>query len=128
MELVAKVSIMCIISVILALVIAEKTPQFAICIVLITGIMVIGLCINSAQVIFVNLQELVDNTGVNTAVFQPVIKVCGISVVAKIAGDICKDAGFSSMTQKINLVASITSIIAIFPLFTMIIEILKDII
>lgn len=128
MELIVKVAVLSLVSVVLALVLSEKTPQFAICVVLIATIIVLGMCFDYAKIVIENLQDLIENSGLNISIFEPVIKVCGISVIAKITGDICKDAGFSALTQKIQFVASITSIIVIFPLFEMIIEVLKDII
>lgn len=128
MEIVIKTSVICIISVILALIVSKDTPQFAISIIFITSIVVFGLCLDYVNEIFVGVSEIIEISGISIGIFEPVIKVCAISITAKITSDVCNDSGFGSMAQKIQFVASVASIVAIFPLFNMIIGILKDIV
>lgn len=127
MEEVLKVSMISIISVILALILVEKSPFFSIFIVIAVGIIILTRCFFLLQAVFENINQLILQTGISTELFQPVIKVCAIAIIVKISGDICKDAGFSAVAQKIQLAGSISSIIAVFPLFLKIFDLLQGI-
>lgn len=127
MEEILKVSVISIISVILALVLIEKSPFFSIFVVISVGIIIITRSFFLLEVVLQNINELIMQTGISTEIFQPVMKVCAIAIIVKISGDICKDAGFSAISQKIQLAGSISSIIAVFPLFFKIFDLLKGI-
>lgn len=128
MEEILKISIIAIISVILALILTEKTPFFAVCIVLAVSVIILGMCFAQLEVLLKNIEDLISSSKISMDIFQPVIKVCAIAIIVKIAGDICKDSGYSSISQKIQFAGSISSIIAVFPLFLKIIQLLQDII
>lgn len=128
MEEILKIAVISIISVILALILSEKSPVFSLCLILIVSFIILGMCITQLDLILKNLTSLIENSGISMDIFQPVIKVCAIAVIVKISGDLCKDAGFSSVAQKIQFAGSISSIIAVFPLFLKIIELLQSIV
>lgn len=127
MEDILKISVVAIISVILSIIISEKTPAFGVCLTVVTGTIIIGITMTSLQTVYKNLEELMELSGVTIEIFSPVIKVCIISIITKITSDICKDAKQTAIGQKVQFAGSIASIIAVFPLFTRIINILKEI-
>ncbi len=128
MEDIIKVSILGIISVILALVTAEKSPVFAMCTILVSGIFVIFVGLEILSEILSSLDTLMKQAGIESDVFEPILKVSIIAVITKITCDLCKDAGYSAVSSKIQFVSSVVSIATIFPLFLQIIAILRDII
>ena len=127
MEEIIKIAIVAIISVILALIVAEKTPFFSMCIVIIAGVYILSVSLSALDVVMGGLNQLMQSSGLDSEVFDPVIKVCIIAIIVKISGDICKDAGFSAITQKLQFAGSVASIMVIFPLFLRIINILREI-
>lgn len=128
MELIIKIAILGIISCILALIIKEKTPYLSICIIIMAGIIILSSVFISLEQLRYEITDIISLTSIDVAVFIPVFKVCIISLIVKISSDICNDAGFSAIASKIQFAGSVTSLIIIFPLFTTIINILKDII
>ncbi|MFI3227340.1 MAG: SpoIIIAC/SpoIIIAD family protein [Clostridia bacterium] len=128
MEEIIKIAVVSMISVIFSLVLAEKSPFFSICIILAVGIYVITISMTQLSIVLGNLNELVENAGISMDIFQPVIKVCAIAIIVKISSELCKDAGFSAVAQKIQFAGSISSIIAVFPLFLKIIALLQQIV
>lgn len=127
MEEILKIAVISIISVILALIVAEKTPFLSICIVLAVSTIILGISLEQLKILLENLNDLIKKSGISLEYFQPVMKVCAIAVIVKISGDICKDAGYSAVSQKIQFAGSVSSIVAVFPLFLKIIELLQDI-
>lgn len=128
MEEIFKIAVISIISVIFSLILAEKSPFFSICIVLAVGLLVISMCVAQIEIVLENLNSLVEKSQLSMDIFQPVIKVCAISIIVKISSELCCDAGFSAVAQKIKFAGAISSIIAVFPLFIKIIELLQQIV
>lgn len=128
MEEIIKIAAIAIISVVLTLIISDKIPFFAVFIVLATTVIILGMCFLQLEVVINDLVSLVLKSGISFDFFEPILKVCGIAIVVKISGDICKDAGFSAIAQKIQFAGSIISVVAVFPLFIQIIELLQAII
>lgn len=62
------------------------------------------------------IYELADNAGIGDDLIRPLIKCLGVSIVTKLACDVCRDGGISSAASYIELVGGAVAISIAAPL------------
>ena len=67
-------------------------------------------------------------TDISSAVTSTVFKTVGISLVAKLAADICRDAGQASTAAGIEITAAAASMYVALPLMKSVLSMLKNLI
>lgn len=127
MEEFIKIVVLGLVGMIFALLIGDKSPIFATCIVIITSICMFMISFSLLTELIEQITIIAEKSGLDTSIFSPVLKVCAISIIVKISSELCKDAGYSAIASKIQFAGSIISIIVIFPIFTRIINIIQGI-
>ncbi len=58
--------------------------------------------------------------------FACIVKVAGIGIVTQLAGDICRDAGQSSVAGAIELCGRLGALAAVFPMFLRLLKTVTD--
>jgi Stage III sporulation protein AC/AD protein family. len=104
MEFVIKAAMLAIVTGLIALLIKKSNPEIAL---LLAIAAVISLLVMSAEIISKVKESIVAAVGVSNispAVITPVLKCVGIGIISRIATDICKDAGQSSIASAVELV------------------------
>ena len=99
----------------LTLVLKEHKPHMALCVGLLTGV---GICLIlvphlSALVSFV--KRLYASVGGEDSYFQALMKVTGISMLSKIASDVCKDAGQQAVASTVSMAGRILCVCLCLP-------------
>lgn len=92
-----------LIGTILIIVIKQYSPEFAIYISLITGIIILYLALGELTNIINLLRQICDKSGINSKFLTILIKMTGIAFLAEFAISICKDAGESAIASKLEL-------------------------
>lgn len=62
--------------------------------------------------------RLADGAGIEIELIRPLIKTLGISITAKMAGDICRDCGVSAAASYTELVGGAVAVLTAIPLVT----------
>ena len=116
MEFLIKGSIIGIIASVTGLILKKNVPEFALVLMLSSAMAILYLAFD----IFVQIRgfvlETANNADISGALISPVLKCVGISITAKLASDICRDAGCSAAASSVELVASAAAIYAALPL------------
>lgn len=89
-----------------------KQPEFSAILVLTCCIVVFSFGITKFEVILKAIREIQDYVKINNTYITILLKIVGITYVAEFAAGICKDAGYSAISNQIELVGKL-SIIAI---------------
>ena len=92
-----------LIALILIIIVKQYRPEFAIYISIISGIIIIFCAINKLTNIIDLLKQICNQSGVNNKYLDILIKMTGIAFLAEFAISICKDAGESSLANKVEL-------------------------
>ena len=71
--------------------------------------------------VFDFVENLAEIAGISNELLNPVFKVSAIAILSRIACDICRDVGASSLVTVVELCASAVAIILSLPLFNMVI-------
>ncbi len=108
----------------LALIIKKQTPSVSLALSISVAILMLLYGITAISHMLNMLNDIIDKFGVDFTVFQPMIKVTGIGIVARIASEICKDAGESGLSAKVELCATVASALVALPLFSTVLNLI----
>ena len=106
----------------LAVLIRRYHPEYSMAIGLITGILVLALLIDQLMPIFNRLRTLLDSASLPAEYGLVLFKALGISLLAQLSADACRDAGENAMAEKAELAGKVFLLILALPLFEKIAE------
>lgn len=126
MEVLVKIAAVAVAGAVLGLVIRKNSPEMAL-------LLTIGLAVFAIYLAYDIISEITDfmRSVAETAEIAPsslaiVLKIVGVSIIAKIASDVCKDAGQSSVASGVELAASFTALYIAVPLFETVISMIRS--
>lgn len=113
-----------IITVVCTVILKQIKPELAIFSVIAGAIIILFLVIQSVGGVFDEYKAILDRTGLNKGVFSIVLKIIGVGYLVEFAGDICKDAGVESISQKILLAGKVLIVIMCLPIIKNLFEVI----
>ena len=116
----------CVVAAILAAVLKQYNATFSLVTVIAAAIIIIAIMASKAANLFDNVFSVVDDIGETAEFLKLLIKAICISVLAEIAGNICKDSGNSSLAVCVDVTAKIILFALAFPLVEYLITIIQD--
>ena len=111
------VVIFCITATVLALVLRQYRPEYAIFVSLGCSVLVVLYVLNGISQVMEELGELFSNTLLSEELIQVVLKCLGICILTELAGQTCRDAGESAIGAKVELAGKVTLVVVSMPLF-----------
>lgn len=117
-----------IISVILIIVLkSNKRDDISLFLIIISSVILLSYMFLKLESIIKLLDEFVANAGVNKSYLTILLKVTGISYIVELASNICKDAGISSISSKLEMIGKVSIVVLTMPILTSIIEVILNI-
>ena len=116
-----------LISLIIIIIIKQYRPEFAIYISIISGILIIMLCMDKLAGIINILTTLSNKTGLNSQYLAILLKITGIAMLTEFAVSICNDAGESAIATKVDLGGKIIIISISIPIIVALLELIIQI-
>jgi len=113
---------------IIAVIIKQYKPEFAMYVSLMAGAIIIFLVIDKVTGIINMLTNLSKKTGVNAEYLSILLKITGIAILTEFAVSICKDAGESAIASKVDFGGKIIVISMSIPIISALLEIIMKII
>lgn len=110
------------------IILKQYKPEFAFAAALSAGILLLMMSLGFLSEIFSYIKELVSISGINEKNFEILFRCFGICMVSKIATEACIDCGQSSIASKIDFAGKTVILLISLPLFSEIIEIVKELI
>ena len=117
-----------IIGAILALIIKQYKPEFAIMITVMVVVIMLAKLIGIVTPLVSEIKEMMREINVSFDYIVVLIKAVGICYLVQFACDVCKDAGQISISSKIELVGKIGICAVALPLYKDLLEIVRTII
>lgn len=99
----------------LALVLKEHKPHVALCIGLLTGTGICMLLMPHLAALVSFVKQLYASVGGEDKYFDALMKVTGISILSKIASDVCKDAGQQAAASAVSMAGRILCVCLCLP-------------
>ena len=116
-----------LIALVLIIIVKQYRPEFALYISLIAGVLILCLAIDNLQSVINLLKQICQKSGVNSKFLGILLKMTGIAFLAEFAISICKDAGESAISSKIELGTKIIIISMSIPIISSLLEIILKI-
>lgn len=116
MELVAKVTVICIVVALTALLLERDTPELGLLLTLGAIAVVMGFALSYYRDVREIMDSLLGRAGIDGELFLPILKIIAISLVTKLGGDVCRDSGQKALGSVIDLAGTFCSILAAEPL------------
>ena len=126
MELASRVTALCVAGVILALVLKKTSPEQALLLVLCAAVAGLALLTDGLGELVEFLRELGERSGVSETLFVPLYKTVGIGLVAKVGGDLCRDAGGAALASVVETAGAVCALLAAMPLLRAVLELLME--
>lgn len=94
----------------------------------------IGICVVAMAVVLSKLEYLIEIVetirsyiGLDNVYIMTVLKIIGISYVAEFTSDVCKDCGYSSMANQVQVVGKLTVLCISMPILLALLETINGI-
>lgn len=116
MELVAKAAVICIVVALTALLLERDTPELGLLLTLAAVAAVMTYALSFYQQVREMLETLMDQAGLDQALFVPILKIVAISLIARLGADVCKDSGHGALSSLMDMAGTVCALLAAQPL------------
>ena len=117
---------LCVVGGILALVLKKTSPEQALLLVLCAAVAGLALLTDGLGELVEFLRELGERSGVSETLFVPLYKTVGIGLVAKVGGDLCRDAGGAALASVVETAGAVCALLVAMPLLRAVLELLME--
>lgn len=102
-----QVAVLGVVAVLIAQVIPKGKEVYAWVVVMVASLMILGMGVSRLQDMTELLQKLRDNLGSSGVYIRILLKMLGITYVAELSSDLCRDAGRQAVAGQIEFYAKI---------------------
>ena len=111
------ITVFCLVATVLALVLRQYRPEYAIFVSLACSVVVVLFLIQGISGVMEELEQLFSNTLLSGELIQVVLKCLGVCILTELAGQTCRDAGEAAIGAKVELAGKVTLVAVSMPLF-----------
>lgn len=112
-----KAMAVCLIAALLGTFLKKTSPDMALVLAGCACVTVLGVAVKGLHEIWAFLTEVLARGGLSMELFSPLIKIVGIALLSRAAGELCRDAGQSALSGAVETVGAIAAILVSLPLF-----------
>lgn len=99
----------------LAVTVKNYRPEIALCISVLTGILIFLASVDSLRDVMCGIQEMCENSGVDTEFFKVAMKVIAIAYVTEFASETAKDSGEGAIAKKLEFAGKTAVLVVMMP-------------
>ena len=107
-----------VIAAIIAVLIKQYNPEYAMVVSLSAGIILLGYCLINAVPVINDLHNILSKTGAASQYTVALLKAIGICYITQMAAEACIDAGENSLASKAEIGGRIALLIIAMPLIS----------
>lgn len=115
-----------VVGAVFSVILRRYRPEFAMFTAMATGLILLTYMLGALDKVFSMVDEMVRNTGVDRKYFVVLIKIIGVSYIAEISGEICRDAGEGAIAAKIEMVGKMFIMLLAMPIIKTFLEVCID--
>ncbi len=117
-----------VIGALLAVVLKQYKPEYAVSVSIITAIIVMITAIGWVIPVVTEIKNIMNRADISYNYLEVLIKCVGVCYLTQFACDVCKDAGQTAISSKIELSGRIAICVCALPLFTDLLKLVETII
>ncbi len=123
---IVQVTALCVVGALLALVVKRGSPESALLLALAATVLVLAFLLEGLRELTAFLEELGERSGVPAALFVPLYKTVGISLVVRVGGSLCRDAGETALAAVVETAGAVCALLAALPLLRSVLSLLVE--
>lgn len=116
-----------LIALVIAIILKQYRPEYAIYVSIIAGILILFFIINKLSGIINLLKSISDKTYINKQFIGILLKITGIAIITEFAVSICSDAGEKAIASKIEIGSKVIIIAMSIPIISSLLELIIEI-
>ena len=128
MELVIKVTAVCLVCALLAALLKKSNPELPVLLALAACTIILTVIISGMEHIHAFLNEIITWSGLPAEIFSPLWKTLGIALITKIGAELCKDAEEKTMAAVVETAGAFGAVMVAIPLFQAVWQMLQSLI
>lgn len=126
MELMLKIAAGAVTAALCAVMLRKNGMEFAVLIMLAAGVWILSMAAGALRETVDALSRLVRIAQLENELVRPVVKVVGLSVITRIAGESCRGAGESGIAAFVEVAGVFLALAAAVPLINAVVEMLAE--
>ncbi len=127
MEEILKIIGIGLVALVIAIILKQYRPEFAIYLSMIAGVLILVLIMNKFTGIINLLKSISDKTYINQQFLGILLKITGIAIITEFAVSICSDAGEKAIASKIEIGSKVIIIAMSIPIISSLLELIVEI-
>lgn len=116
-----------LIALVIAIILKQYRPEFAIYVSIIAGVLILVLIMEKFSGVINLLKSISDKTYINKQFLGILLKITGIAIITEFAVSICSDAGEKAIASKIEIGSKVIIIAMSIPIISSLLELIIDI-
>lgn len=119
-----QIALIGIVCVLVALQFKYVKGEYAALIMIVSGLFIFGFGISKMGQIFDTVKLLKDKLSVSNEYISVLVKIVGISYICEFAADICKDSGFGTISNQIQIFGKLSILVVSLPVFMNLLDVI----
>ena len=120
-----KVAAAALVAAICALVVRKQVPELALVLGVCASVGVLLCLSGTLETVLSFMDKLVETGGLSPQLIEPVLKVTGIGVLARLASDYCRDAKENALASAVDMAGAALALGASLPLMNAVLDMLE---
>lgn len=127
MEEIIKIVGIGLIALVIAIILKQYRPEYAIYVSIVAGILILVFTMSKITGIINLLKSISDKTYINKQFLSILLKITGIAIITEFAVSICTDAGEKAIASKIEIGSKVIIIAMSIPIISSLLELIIEI-
>lgn len=116
-----------LIALVIAIILKQYRPEYAIYVSIIAGVLILVLAMEKFSGIINLLKSISNKTYINKQFLAILLKITGIAVITEFAVSICSDAGEKAIASKIEIGSKVIIVAMSIPIISSLLELIIEI-
>ena len=104
----------------------QTKPEFAIQVILISAVALLGFVLDYTQNVYEYLLELCSQGGIKAEYIKVIFKIVIIAYICEFTASLCRDSGESAMAVKVEVAGKLIIIVSSLPVFKELLSVLTE--
>ncbi len=117
-----KILAVALVTVFAHILIKQTKPEIAILITIVGSVLIIIMTVNMLNSVISSFYGIFQQTGIQSTLLTPLLKIVAIGYIAEFGANICVDAGVSGVADKILFSAKLIILVIAMPIVTTVID------
>lgn len=100
----------------------KQTPELALILALVTGGLLLYRSQEALRGVLALVRDLADLAGLSQEILDPLVKTVGISILIRLASQVCRDGGMGSVATFLELAGSLAALVTVTPLLRAVLD------